>query len=345
MKRIVYALLTLSFGLLTFKANAQAIDMNVTGANILPNPALYPGTVTGSFNVTAEILDETLSSDDLSGGFATITIALSGLQGSSAILPTGAGADLFNWVYEPATNSYTGFSRDVTMTADVVYPITLAGLPTTGVVTTNTVGFQINLTPPTDLFASETNDDAVQIFTHTDLNLPVTLVSFSAKKEGSTVTLAWATTEETNSDYFEIQRSLNGKTWNRLGTVKSQGESSVLVNYSFSDNTPGGGENLYRLKMVDNDKTFAYSAVRNVVFEDQSDFKPYPNPVSDKFLIQNYQQIKQVVLYNVGGVKMYGSQKVTSEGIDVSRLLPGTYTAVLTLNDGTIRTHKVAVVR
>ena len=345
MKRIVYALLMLSFGIPTIKAKAQAIDMNVIGPNLLPNPALYPGTVTGTFSITAAILDEKLSSDDLSGSFATLMISLSNLQGSSAILPTGAGADLFNWVYNPTTNSYTGFSRDVTMTADVVYDITLAGLPTTGVVTTNTVGFQVNLTPPTDLLNSDPTNDGLSIFTHSDLNLPVTLVSFNAKKEGSVVGLAWATTEETNSDYFEVQRSSNGKSWNRLGSVKSHGESKVLVNYGFVDENPGAGENLYRLKMVDNDKTFTYSAIRNIVFEGNSDFIPYPNPVSDKFRIKNYQQIKQVVLYNTGGVKMYGTQNVTSEGIDVSRLLPGSYTAVLTLFDGTIRTHKVAVTR
>lgn len=175
--------------------------------------------------------------------------------------------------------------------------------------------------------------------------LPVTLANFTAKAENNAALLSWTTTEETNSDRFEIERSRNGKNWNQIGQVKSQGESKGTVHYSFSDGNPEAGENLYRLKMVDADGTFAYSSLRDLTFEGRIGFKPFPNPATDRFRINNPEQIRQVVLYNASGVKVYGSQKVTAEGIDVTRLAPGIYTATLTLLDGTINTHKLAVGR
>lgn len=176
------------------------------------------------------------------------------------------------------------------------------------------------------------------------LPLPVTLTRFTAVAEGKAVLLAWATTEETNSDRFEIERSSDGKKWGRIGTVASSGESKVLVNYSYADNAPLAGENLYRLKMVDKDDTYAYSAIRNVQIKGEA-IKPYPNPVSDKLRIDSYTKVKEVSVKNAAGQYLLQIQKVSSDGIDVSRLAPGVYIVTLALFDGTISTHKVAVTR
>ncbi|WP_353720159.1 T9SS type A sorting domain-containing protein [Dyadobacter sp. 676] len=175
--------------------------------------------------------------------------------------------------------------------------------------------------------------------------MPVTLVSFEARVQEGQTALVWTTTEETNSDRFEIEHSTNGKAWTKVGTVLAKGESNVKVSYTFKHSQPVNGENLYRLKMIDADETFAYSAVRSVRLDVHSELTAYPNPVSDRLMIRNYQQIKQVVLHNAAGVKIYQSQKLPSEGIDVSKLQQGTYTITMTLFDGTISTHKVAVIR
>jgi hypothetical protein len=102
--------------------------------------------------------------------------------------------------------------------------------------------------------------------------LPVTLVSFFAKKENQAALLQWTTSYETNSAFFEIQRSENGKDWHALGQVAAGGESKALLQYAFTDSNPisGGsskGENLYRLKMVDTDERFAYSMIRSLRFD------------------------------------------------------------------------------
>ena len=189
--------------------------------------------------------------------------------------------------------------------------------------------------------------DTYTAYTFGSLNtpLPVTLTSFKATAENSTALLTWTTTSETNSDRFEVEHSLNGKAWNRIGTVTSYGESKVQRSYSFVDVNPARGQNLYRLKMVDKDETFAYSSLRNVTFEAGAEITTYPNPVTDKLLISNYAKVKEVSLNNTSGTKLLQKEKVSSEGVDVSSLKPGIYIVTLTLFDGTISTHKVAVTR
>ncbi|WP_146202213.1 hypothetical protein [Dyadobacter jejuensis] len=106
--------------------------------------------------------------------------------------------------------------------------------------------------------------------------LPVTLISFTATKvsggaERSTALLIWQTSSEVNSDRFDIERSQDGKKWSSIGNVAAGGDKSSNTNYSFIDKTPTydrtrPGENLYRLKMIDKDGTFAYSRIQSLDF-------------------------------------------------------------------------------
>ncbi|TLV02226.1 T9SS type A sorting domain-containing protein [Dyadobacter luticola] len=118
--------------------------------------------------------------------------------------------------------------------------------------------------------------------------LPVTLTRFVAKSENNIAILDWTTTFEANSDFFEIERSQNGKSWQSIGILTSFKESVVLWNYQFIDQKPLAGENLYRLKMVDTDESFAYSSIQSVIFNMLSNENfIYPNPATT---VLNFQQ-------------------------------------------------------
>lgn len=175
--------------------------------------------------------------------------------------------------------------------------------------------------------------------------LPVTLVSFTAQKEGETAVLNWATTQEANSDRFEIEQSLHGKVWNRIGKVESTGESKVLIKYSFTDVNPvAGSENLYRLKMVDKDETFAFSRIQSVKFDGvPADLSVYPNPVSDKLVIRDFAQVSQVNIYDLKGLGVYQSGLLRSDEISVSNLPTGVYTVRITRSNGSQTSQKIVV--
>jgi len=180
--------------------------------------------------------------------------------------------------------------------------------------------------------------------------LPVTLVSFSAEAEAGTAQLKWATTEETNADRFDIERSLNTKNWSSIGEKAAAGESKVLLNYSFTDITPLNGINYYRLKMIDRvtngkEATFAYSSIKSVKFEIMTKLLTiYPNPVSDILYLKDvdFKNVKEVNMMNINGVSVYKSTSATA-GIRVGFLSNGIYLMKVTKTDGTLSTHKVVI--
>jgi len=174
--------------------------------------------------------------------------------------------------------------------------------------------------------------------------LPVTLARFTATAETGTVLLSWSTTEEKGSDRFEIERSKDGKAWATIGSVASRGESNALLDYTFMDARPATGTNLYRLRMVDADGSYAFSSIREVKVKGLV-ATAYPNPVSDRLLIRDHGQVKYATLTSVSGMRVLSRSGVPTEGLDVRSLAPGIYILSLTLFDGTISTQKIAVSR
>jgi hypothetical protein len=176
--------------------------------------------------------------------------------------------------------------------------------------------------------------------------LPVTLISFNATKEGSSVNLTWATTEETNSDRFEIEFGTDGKVWNKIGTVASAGESRGLAEYSYQHNQPVAGQNLYRLKMVDKDLTFAYSAIRNVSLEGLIKNAVYPNPVTNgKLQLTDWTNVKALELYNQQGRKLQTFKPSDQDKMDVSKLADGLYVIKVIRANGTAESQSIIISR
>ena len=110
-----------------------------------------------------------------------------------------------------------------------------------------------------------TDDGTVQRYEQLATPLPVTLVQFTATTSGPTaVVLAWATAGEGNSARFEVQRSADGKAFQRIGTVAAAGNSTSARTYNYLDTAAPAGTSYYRLRQVDRDGTAAYSPVRTV---------------------------------------------------------------------------------
>ena len=186
------------------------------------------------------------------------------------------------------------------------------------------------------------------IVSNAEVSLPVTLVTFEVKKgENASAMLTWATTSETNSDRFEIQRSQNGKTWIKIGNVFSSGESKQLLSYYFADQTPFSGNNLYRLKMIDKDETFAFSRIRSINLQLDNKTALYPNPAIDRLtvLTSDLDKIERVQFMNVSGKllldqKRAGSSDVISE-FNINTFPAGLYIVRVTYADGSVDKAKV----
>lgn len=178
--------------------------------------------------------------------------------------------------------------------------------------------------------------------------LPVTLVDFVAIKEGPSALLTWKTSAEDNSDHFDVERSQDGKIWNWTGSVVAQGKSNtpgkpVLRYYSFRDLAPYQGPNLYRLKIVDSDGTFAYSRIEELSFE--KEMVVYPNPLLTGDRLQltplDPNTIREVKIYDMFGKVMY-TGRPSENGIDVSQLSTGSYLVQITGANGAVSTHRIS---
>jgi len=176
--------------------------------------------------------------------------------------------------------------------------------------------------------------------------LPVRLSNFTATKTENQTSLQWTTANESNSGYFEVQRSIDGKKWTVVEKVIAAKESNISKDYTAWDKTPLEGENLYRLKMVDLDETFAYSSIKSVLFNNSDEVSFYPNPVSDKLYLTASQldKIGSVKLVSATGQVVLQSAKI-KDGLSVQNLSPGLYVMQITQTDGQSRYSKVVVIR
>jgi hypothetical protein len=83
--------------------------------------------------------------------------------------------------------------------------------------------------------------------------LPVELIYFDGVSAPSFNSLKWSTASEHNSDYFKIERSIDGVEWKTIGTKTASGNSNTKIDYSFIDSFDDFVINYYRLVQVDYD--------------------------------------------------------------------------------------------
>lgn len=154
--------------------------------------------------------------------------------------------------------------------------------------------------------------------------LPVTLSSFHAQAdEENRVELDWATESESNSNYFVVERSLNGHHFAAAGRVDAAGNSTARNRYSLTDSnsTHLKGKVYYRLRSVDLDGTQHVSQVIEVIMTDTEEgiTAVYPNPIKPggEFNFEYYQnETKALTLqvFNQTGAMVYQSQTEADKG-------------------------------
>lgn len=140
--------------------------------------------------------------------------------------------------------------------------------------------------------------------------LPVTYSYFNAKPSNNKVHLEWETTSEINNSHFEIEKTMDGEYWYTIGTVEGAGNSYGAQFYSFDDNSPAQGLNVYRLKQVDWNGDFEYSSNKTVIWGGESPMNTvnvFPNPGTEKIYISGVENPK-VTIYNLAGTVQFQSE-------------------------------------
>ncbi|RNI26228.1 T9SS type A sorting domain-containing protein [Rufibacter latericius] len=169
--------------------------------------------------------------------------------------------------------------------------------------------------------------------------LPVTLVSFTGKAQKNGVSLTWATAAEKDNDFFQVERSLNGKDFSAIGQVKGNGNSNALVNYGFLDAAAPTGTVYYRLKQVDFEVKFEYSKTialqTKAIASAQVTLKAYPNPTTDAVNLDLTRVAASLVTIRVIALdgRLIQTQEVSGgsvQKVDLTNIAVGTYLLKIT---------------
>jgi len=128
--------------------------------------------------------------------------------------------------------------------------------------------------------------------------LPVDLVSFTANANGSSVVLNWNTASEFMCYGFSLERRIvspqpqasSAEQWTSVGFVRGHGSTASPNKYFYLDNGLPSGHFAYRMKQVDQDGKFKYTAEITVTIStipslfslDQN----YPNPFNPSTKIE-----------------------------------------------------------
>ncbi len=144
-----------------------------------------------------------------------------------------------------------------------------------------------------------------------DVALPVTLISFEATTDQKTTQLHFTTATEQNNDRFEIEHSIDGSLFKKVGEVKGAGTTFATQHYTFTHDSPKQGTNYYRLRQVDFDGQYANSPVRSVTIGSTKAVKLFPTPVTESMNVQLEQPYADDAQWQV--LDMTG--RVVSEGV------------------------------
>ncbi|MFN8253335.1 MAG: hypothetical protein U0V75_15815 [Ferruginibacter sp.] len=138
----------------------------------------------------------------------------------------------------------------------------------------------------TDYFTTNTSTTMQNC---TQLILPVNLLDFNARKQDKNAVVKWSVTgEDFNTNYYDLQRSTDGSTFNTIAKIPARRQPGIQ-HYEYNDQniTTLGAKNVYyRMKQYDFDGRFAASGIRQVrVDMDAAEVQVFPNPVKDGFYV------------------------------------------------------------
>lgn len=257
---------------------------------------------------------------------------------------SGTFAGKFNWNYNSITKTFIGVSNQAIAPGDGgTVIVTVRGyIPVTS---RNSVANIIRYNP--GAYPNENinnNNLTASLGVIPGGPTPVKLLTFTAAKQGKLVNLNWITTSEINSSHFDVQHSRNSTSWQTIGTVAAAGNSSTQKSYSLIHNAPAAGVNYYRLKQVDLDAKFENSLIRTVNFRTNTDLYVYPNPTTDRIVIDSESggKVQSVTVYATDGRLMFNVNNFSlGNNIDLSKYGTGVFMIKIIDKDGKTELMKV----
>ncbi len=189
--------------------------------------------------------------------------------------------------------------------------------------TTTKVNFSINAN------AASSSANRFRIVYSTNVSsapLPVTFTALSGSQLNNKILINYKVENEINIVNYEVEHSLNGQAFNKLVDVPVIAGRDITKSYSYIDETPGNGNNFYRVASIDKDGSKKYSQIIKVTIgkTGMGAITIYPNPVKGNMInLQFTNELTgdyKVRLINSNGQAVY-SGKFTINSVNISQTL------------------------
>ena len=171
-------------------------------------------------------------------------------------------------------------------------------------------------------------------FNYADGNLPIELMFAEIECHTNSTIIKWASSSETNNDFYTIEKSTDAINFNVLDYIDGAGNSNQIINYSFVDNEQNPQSAYYRLSQTDFDGTTInlstlYCNCNNSEIENLEILNVYQGDIDGDIYVSF--NAKYQGEYTVSVVNMLGQTVMKQSG-----------TAVLGMNDVYLNINKQA---
>ncbi|MEL7117818.1 MAG: T9SS type A sorting domain-containing protein [Bacteroidota bacterium] len=332
-----------SGGTLSTGSSVLSGGMSIVGT---PSCIFWSCTITNN-SVTGNRLASGVYYQNMSGSIGIVnTIIADNLNGPDVYIDSGSGSVNTS---TSLVRSCSGSCPSWTYTSDPdLAAAATCGNGQTFYVPNASPGLNTGITPPFGDLPTTDICNVTREFPHdigardAAVALPVSLIDFNGKAVIGGNLLQWQTATELNNKGFDLERSTNGLTWEKLSFIHGQGNSFQTKSYSYMHEVPIQGSNYYRLKQVDTDGTFEYSKIISVLYlsaENNGKLFLYPNPATTQLTITNGHGI--ITIYNLLGQALEKINVSTDQTqVDLSNFSKGQYILQVKRIDGKLETAR-----
>lgn len=177
--------------------------------------------------------------------------------------------------------------------------------------------------------------------------LPVQIANFAGVCDNKSITLKWVSTNEINSNFYSIEKSLDGINFTLLTTVAAAGNSNRNINYTYIDVSPGdNSENYYRLSETDKNgskrifQTILATGCNSSANENATMYS-HGNEVTINLYSLSNQNIT-ITAYDVTGRLIYQDKIYAAEGNNNFKLTPDLAQGIYVFD---LKTEKTSIVK
>ncbi len=134
---------------------------------------------------------------------------------------------------------------------------------------------------------------------------PVNFTFFTARPmTNKAISLDWSTSSEESNEYFSIEHSINGRDFVEIDQVHGALNSDIERFYSYIHKNAVQGVNYYRLRQVDTDGTYSYSAIEAVTLTGKMEVNIFPTLAESQMTLAVSAELDsdvQIEVYNILG--------------------------------------------